>query len=84
LYNSIPLNKKIKMNARRNMSFKERLQWLGRMPTKWRVLIGGQAVFFAFAVSVRMRDIEKSRFLLEARQQAEEISRDRREPTDSA
>ena len=71
------------MSARRKMNFKERLQWLGRMPTKWRVLIGGQAVFFAFAISVRMRDIEKSRLLLEARQHAEEAARDGKEPTGS-
>jgi len=60
------------MNERPKMNFKQRLQWLGRMPTKWRILIGGQAVFFAFAISVRLRDIEKSRFLLEAKQKAKE------------
>eukprot|EP00554_Chaetoceros_debilis_P008454 CAMPEP_0194105112 /NCGR_PEP_ID=MMETSP0150-20130528/5343_1 /TAXON_ID=122233 /ORGANISM="Chaetoceros debilis, Strain MM31A-1" /LENGTH=59 /DNA_ID=CAMNT_0038792843 /DNA_START=40 /DNA_END=219 /DNA_ORIENTATION=- len=54
------------------MTFKERLAWLGRMPTKWRVLIGGQALFFAFAIQVRLGDIEKGRKLIEAQKKLEE------------
>jgi hypothetical protein len=45
-------------------NLKERLQWLGRMPTKWRVLIGGQALFMIFAINIRLRDIERSKMLL--------------------
>lgn len=60
------------MNGRRNMTFKERLAWLGRMPTKWRVLIGGQALFMAFAVKVRLDDIEKGRQMIEAQKKLEE------------
>lgn len=51
--------------SKRKMTFKERLQWLGRMPPKWRMLIGGQALFMAFAINVRLSDIAKGRKLLE-------------------
>ena len=47
------------MNAKK-MTFRQRLAWLGRMPTKWRVLIGGQALIMTLAVSLRLKDIEKS------------------------
>ena len=56
------------------MTFKERLKWLGRMPTKWRVLIGGQALFFAFAINVRLQDIERSRLLLEHNKKMQEMA----------
>ena len=59
------------MNAKRKMNFKERLAWLGRMPPKWRWLIGSQALFFAFAINVRLRDIQKSRMLLEEQKRLE-------------
>lgn len=55
------------------MTFKERLAWLGRMPTRWRVLIGGQAIFFAFAIKVRLSDIERGRKLLEEQKRLESI-----------
>jgi hypothetical protein len=35
--------------------FKERLQWLGRMPTHWRILLGSQLLFLTFAISYRRR-----------------------------
>lgn len=35
------------------------------MPPKWRMLIGGQALFMAFAINVRLSDIAKGRKLLE-------------------
>lgn len=54
---------------KRSMSFKERLQWLGRMPTKWRILIGSQALFMMFAINFRLRDIERSRLRLEQQEQ---------------
>lgn len=58
------------------MTFKERLAWLGRMPTRWRVLIGGQAIFFAFAIKVRLSDIERGRKLLEEQKRLESIHKD--------
>jgi hypothetical protein len=61
---------------KRTMTFKERLQWLGRMPTKWRILIGSQAVFMMFAINVRLRDIERSKLLLEQQKKAEEATTD--------
>ena len=62
------------------MTFKERLAWLSRMPTKWRILIGGQAIFMAFAIKVRMSDIAKSRMMLEEqeRREKEDLQRDLR------
>lgn len=64
------------MSKRKNMTFKERLAWLGRMPTRWRVLIGGQAIFFAFAIKVRLSDIERGRKLLEEQKRLESIHKD--------
>jgi hypothetical protein len=64
------------MSKRKNMTFKERLAWLGRMPTRWRVLIGGQAIFFAFAIKVRLSDIERGRNLLEEQKRLEAIHKD--------
>jgi hypothetical protein len=64
------------MTKRQNMTFKERLAWLGRMPTRWRVLIGGQAIFFAFAIKVRLSDIERGRKLLEEQKRLESIKTD--------
>jgi hypothetical protein len=52
-----------------NSGFKERLAWLGRMPTRWRILLGSQAVIFMIAVSVRMSDVNRSRELLILREQ---------------
>ena len=65
------------MTKRQNMTFKERLAWLGRMPTRWRVLIAGQAIFFAFAIKVRLSDIERGRKLLEEQKRLESIRTDR-------
>ncbi len=59
------------MNAQKK-TFKERLAWLSRMPTKWRVLIGGQAIFMAFAIQVRLNDIAKSRLMLEEQKKMKE------------
>lgn len=60
--------------SKQNMTFKERLAWLGRMPTRWRVLIGGQAIFFAFAIKMRLSDIERGRRLLEEEKRLESIN----------
>ena len=52
--------------------FRSRLAWLGRMPTRYRVLFGTQLVFFTIAIKVRLNDIEKARFQLEQQKQEEE------------
>jgi hypothetical protein len=56
------------------MTFKERLAWLSRMPTHWRILIGGQAIFMAFAIQVRLNDISKSRKMLEEQKKMEALT----------
>lgn len=66
------------MTEKPQMTFKERLKWLGRMPTKWRVLFGAQAIFFAFAIRVRLADIERSRKLLEQQQQMRSVDKEMR------
>lgn len=43
------------------MTFKERLAWLGRMPTRWRVLFGVQSVVFMMAVNLRFSDLGRAR-----------------------
>jgi hypothetical protein len=50
-------------------SGKERLAWLGRMPTRWRILLGSQAVIFMIAVRIRMSDMNRSRQLVNLREQ---------------
>jgi hypothetical protein len=42
-------------------SFRERLAWLRRMPNHWRLLIGSQVVFTAFAIRYRHILVEKRR-----------------------
>ena len=43
------------------MNFQERLAWLRRMPTRWRVLFGVQGVVMYIAVNIRLSDIERAR-----------------------
>ena len=47
--------------ASREMNFQERLAWLRRMPTRWRVLFGAQAFVMFVAINVRLNDIERAR-----------------------
>jgi hypothetical protein len=43
------------------MNLQERLAWLRRMPTRWRVLFGVQGVVMFIAVNIRLSDIERAR-----------------------
>lgn len=43
------------------MNFQERLAWLRRMPTKWRVLFGVQGMIMFAAINIRLGDIERAR-----------------------
>lgn len=51
---------------------KDRLAWLRRMPTRWRILLGSQAVVFMIAVRIRMSDMNRSRELVLLREAAEQ------------
>jgi hypothetical protein len=49
---------------------KERIAWLRRMPTKWRVLLAGQSLVFIVALRIRMNDINRSKELVAQREAA--------------
>lgn len=51
---------------------KERLDWLRRMPTKWRILLGSQALVFMVALRFRVKDINRSRELALQREAAQQ------------
>lgn len=40
-------------------SFRDRLAWLQRMPTHWRLLIGSQLIFTLFAIRYRHKAVQK-------------------------
>jgi len=48
-------------------SFRERLEWLGRMPRHWKILFASQGMFMVVALSYRRRVINE--LLLEAEQE---------------
>jgi len=50
-------------------SFKSRLAWLGRMPTKYKALFTSQILIMFFAAKIRARDIKRSNALLEQKEQ---------------
>lgn len=58
--------------------FQERLQWLKRMPMKWRILFGTQLIFFTTALSYRLKDISNARL---KSQQVETNNRETKEET---
>lgn len=37
----------------------DRLKWLGRMPLKYRILFGTQAVIFGLAIQFRLKDLKR-------------------------
>lgn len=51
---------------------KERIAWLKRMPTKWRILLGSQAVLFMMAFRIRTNDINRSQELALQREAAQQ------------
>lgn len=42
-------------------SARDRVRWLGRMPTHWRLLLGSQLLFTIYAVRWRQRLVENRR-----------------------
>ena len=56
------------------MNFQERLAWLRRMPTRWRVLFGCQAVVMYIAVNIRLSDIERARRITAGEKEAAAIA----------
>ena len=56
-----PAQTNISKHYSTEMNFQERLAWLRRMPTRWRVLFGVQGVVMYIAVNIRLSDIERAR-----------------------
>jgi hypothetical protein len=52
-------------------SFRDRLAWLGRMPTHWRILLGSQLMFTAFAMNWRIADVRRRRKVREQEESPE-------------
>jgi hypothetical protein len=58
--------------GRKDMSnFNERLQWIKRMPMKWRVLFGSQVIFFSMALNYRFSHITNARVQVKNQQEGE-------------
>jgi len=53
-------------------TFRERIEWLGRMPRHWKLLFVSQAIFLTFAISYRSRTIKE---LLEEEEYEKEAER---------
>lgn len=51
---------------------KDRLAWLRRMPTRWRILLGSQALVFMIAIRIRLNDVNRSRELALLREASEQ------------
>ena len=54
------------------MDLKARIAWLGRMPLKYKLLFGSQAMFFTMAVKFRLSDIERAKNVHSLREKAKE------------
>jgi hypothetical protein len=50
----------------------QRVAWLGRMPLKWRVLFGTQAVIFGMAIRFRFKDLGRASLKMEEEKEKEE------------
>lgn len=53
---------KFKMEPKRRREIKtwgDRLAWLGRMPMKYRILFGTQAIIFGLSIRFRLMDLKK-------------------------
>jgi hypothetical protein len=55
----------------------QRIAWLGRMPMRYRVLIGSQILLASLAIRFRMKEIERA----ELREEAEKRKEGNKEPT---
>ena len=54
------------------MNFRSRIAWLGRMPMKWRLLFGTQALITCFAIRMRLNNISRAEQI--AKEEAEKAS----------
>lgn len=45
------------------MNLNERIAWLRRMPMRWRILFGSQAVIFGVAIKIRVQEIKRAQML---------------------
>ena len=53
------------------MNLNERIAWLRRMPMRWRILFGTQALIFGTAVKIRMQEIKRAQMIEERRLELE-------------
>ena len=49
------------MQGRRNMTFRERMAWLGRMPRPYKILFGSQFLITLFAIRLRYKLVQKQK-----------------------
>jgi hypothetical protein len=45
----------------RRMTFRERLAWLGRMPTHYKILFGSQLMITIFAIRMRYKLVQRQK-----------------------
>ena len=46
---------------RKRMTFRERMAWLGRMPTHYKILFGSQIMITLFAIRMRYKLVERQK-----------------------
>ena len=61
------------------MDLKARIAWLGRMPLKFKLLFGSQALFFTMALKFRLADIERAKSLHALQEKADKNGGERNE-----
>lgn len=54
------------------MNLTERIAWLRRMPLRWKILFGTQALIFTTAINFRLSDIKRARIMEQHGLKAEE------------
>jgi hypothetical protein len=59
--------------APKSKSFRERLAWLGRMPTHYRILFGVQIMFTTVAVNWRLADVRRRRKIRDEEELSESV-----------
>ena len=62
----------LKPKGPRFKTWEERIAWLGRMPLRYRVLFGTQAVIFTLVLQYRNKQIDRIRLRAQAEQQKEQ------------
>ena len=49
------------MHNRKRMTFGERMAWLGRMPTHYKILFGSQLMITLFAIRMRYKLVQRQK-----------------------